>query len=112
MKSVWPPLQKVNPRLPAGGATQTSSVLRPVRIIPARPHWCTQAGGPGNIPACKEIKYEKVLWGMYCIGLLLSLASFTLVADTTWTGQISDSMCEASHAKMEASHPRRQVDRP
>jgi len=37
-------------------------------------------------------------------GLLLCLASFTSAADTTWTGRISDSMCGASHAKMEAAH--------
>lgn len=39
-----------------------------------------------------------------CIGLLLGLASFASAADTTWTGQISDSNCGASHAKMIASH--------
>jgi hypothetical protein len=37
-----------------------------------------------------------------CIGLLLVLASFASAADMTWAGQISDSMCGASHAKMTA----------
>jgi hypothetical protein len=39
-----------------------------------------------------------------CIGLLVGLTSLASAADKTWTGQISDSNCGASHAKMIASH--------
>ena len=39
------------------------------------------------------------------IGLLAGLACLALAADQTWTGQISDSMCGTSHAKMMAGHP-------
>ena len=47
---------------------------------------------------------NSVLRSLCCIGLLLGLASFASAADTTWTGQISDSMCGTSHAKMIAGH--------
>ena len=40
-----------------------------------------------------------------CVGLLIGLLSFASAADQTWTGQISDSMCGASHQHMTASHP-------
>jgi hypothetical protein len=43
--------------------------------------------------------------GLCCIGLLLCVASFTSAAEMTWTGQISDSMCGGSHAKMMGAHP-------
>jgi hypothetical protein len=43
---------------------------------------------------------------LLCFGsLVVALATFASSADQTWTGQISDSMCGASHAKMIASHP-------
>jgi len=38
------------------------------------------------------------------MGLSAGLAGFALAADQTWTGQISDSMCGASHQQMTASH--------
>ena len=41
---------------------------------------------------------------LLCVGLLLCVASFTSAGEMTWTGQISDSMCGGSHAKMMASH--------
>jgi len=48
----------------------------------------------------------KRIYAALCFaGLLLCLASFTLAADKTWTGQISDSMCGGSHSKMMAAHP-------
>ena len=40
-----------------------------------------------------------------CVGLILCLASFTSAAEMTWRGQISDSMCGGSHAKMMGAHP-------
>lgn len=36
--------------------------------------------------------------------LLLGLTSLASTADKTWTGQISDSMCGASHDKMITEH--------
>ena len=36
--------------------------------------------------------------------LLVGLATLATSADQTWTGQISDSMCGASHAKMTSAH--------
>ena len=47
---------------------------------------------------------KQVLRSLYCLGLLAGLASFASAADKTWTGQISDSMCGASHAKMTSAH--------
>lgn len=41
-------------------------------------------------------------WGFW-LGMLAAV--FVLAADQTWTGQISDSACGASHAKMTAGHP-------
>ena len=38
------------------------------------------------------------------LGMCAGLAGFSLAADQTWTGKISDSMCGASHAKMIAAH--------
>jgi len=48
---------------------------------------------------------KHVLRSLSCLGLLMGLASFASAADQTWTGQISDSMCGASHAKMTGAHP-------
>ena len=48
---------------------------------------------------------KKVLTSLCCLGLFVALASFASAADKTWTGQISDSMCGASHAKMTSAHP-------
>jgi hypothetical protein len=47
---------------------------------------------------------KQVLRSLWCLGLLVGLASFASAADKTWTGQISDSMCGASHQKMTAGH--------
>lgn len=47
---------------------------------------------------------NRVLRSVCCVCLLLGFASFASAADMTWTGQISDSMCGASHAKMIAAH--------
>ena len=47
----------------------------------------------------------KIIFRSLCsIGLLAGLACVALAADQTWTGQISDSMCGTSHAKMMAGH--------
>jgi hypothetical protein len=43
-----------------------------------------------------------VLRSFTYLALMVGLASFASAA--TWTGQISDSMCGASHAKMTAAH--------
>ena len=48
---------------------------------------------------------KSIYRSLSCVGLLLCLASFTSAADMTWTGQISDSMCGGSHAKMMGAHP-------
>jgi hypothetical protein len=48
---------------------------------------------------------KHVLRSLGCLGLFVGLSSFASAADKTWTGQISDSMCGASHAKMIAGHP-------
>ncbi len=47
---------------------------------------------------------KSVVRALFCIGLLVGLTSLASAADQTWTGQISDSMCGASHAKMIAAH--------
>ena len=47
---------------------------------------------------------KQVLRSFCCLGLLMGLASFASAADQTWTGQISDSMCGTSHAKMTSAH--------
>src|SRR5450755_320271 len=48
------------------------------------------------------MKLSKVLC---CSSLLLAgLAALASGADKTWTGQISDSMCGASHQKMTSAH--------
>ena len=47
---------------------------------------------------------KRVFQGLCCLGLLIGLSSFAFAADQTWTGQISDSMCGVSHAKMTATH--------
>ena len=47
----------------------------------------------------------KLLFKILCAPVLLAgLAVVSSAADETWTGQISDSMCGASHASMTASH--------
>ena len=38
------------------------------------------------------------------LGVAILSASSSLAADQTWTGNISDSMCGAMHAKMSAEH--------
>ena len=49
---------------------------------------------------------KKFLTDICSVGLLLGgLACLASAADQTWTGQVSDSMCGASHAKMIAGHP-------
>jgi len=45
---------------------------------------------------------KKVLRSLCGLSLLAGLASFASAA--TWTGQISDSMCGTSHAKMTSAH--------
>ena len=47
---------------------------------------------------------KQVLRSLCCLGLLVGLASFASAASKTWTGQISDSLCGASHAKMTSAH--------
>ncbi len=47
---------------------------------------------------------KKVLKSLCCLGLLTAFASFAAAADGTWMGQISDSNCGASHAKMTSAH--------
>jgi hypothetical protein len=43
---------------------------------------------------------------MLCVSFLATIAcAVALAADQTWVGQISDSMCGASHAKMTGAHP-------
>jgi hypothetical protein len=47
----------------------------------------------------------KKLSKSFCgVALLAGLATFASSADKTWTGQISDSMCGASHMKMTSAH--------
>ena len=47
----------------------------------------------------------KKLLNSFCgVALLAGLATFAPAADKTWTGQISDSMCGASHVKMTSAH--------
>jgi hypothetical protein len=48
---------------------------------------------------------KRIVQSLCCIGLLLASISLLSAADKTWTGQISDSMCGASHAAMIAAHP-------
>jgi len=47
---------------------------------------------------------KKMLKSLCCLGLLAAFASLATAADATWTGQISDSMCGTSHAKMTSTH--------
>jgi hypothetical protein len=55
-------------------------------------------------PIKRRATMNSVFRSLCCIGLLLGLASLASAADTTSTGQISDSMCGTSHAKMIAGH--------
>jgi hypothetical protein len=48
---------------------------------------------------------KNIYRSLCCVGLLLCVASFVSAADSTLKGQISDSMCGGSHAKMMAAHP-------
>jgi hypothetical protein len=48
---------------------------------------------------------KNIFKGLSILGLFAGLASFAFAADQTLTGQISDSMCGASHAGMTGSHP-------
>lgn len=48
---------------------------------------------------------KDVLKHLMWVGLFVAMTSFAFAADKTWTGQISDSMCGASHAKSIAAHP-------
>jgi hypothetical protein len=48
------------------------------------------------------VKY--LLKSLCCVAVATGLAGFATAANQTWTGQISDSMCGASHAKMIAMH--------
>jgi hypothetical protein len=52
-----------------------------------------------------ETTVKKLLTSICSVGLLAGLACLASAADQTWTGQISDSICGASHAKMIAGHP-------
>ena len=47
---------------------------------------------------------KKVLKSLCCLGLLAGLSSFASAATMTKMGQISDSNCGASHAKMTSGH--------
>ena len=47
---------------------------------------------------------KTILQSLGCLTLLVGLTSLASAADKTWTGQVSDSMCGASHAKMIAGH--------
>ncbi|MDP9115248.1 MAG: hypothetical protein M3O20_16400 [Acidobacteriota bacterium] len=47
---------------------------------------------------------KKILKNLCGLGFLAAFASFAAAADGTWTGQISDSMCGPSHAKMTSAH--------
>lgn len=48
---------------------------------------------------------KTLLRSICSVGLLAGLACLASAAGQTWTGQISDSLCGASHAKMIAGHP-------
>ena len=48
---------------------------------------------------------NRFLTTLCCACLLAGLATLASAADQTWVGQISDSMCGASHAGMTAGHP-------
>ena len=48
---------------------------------------------------------KNIFRSLSCLGLFVGLACFAFAADQTWNGQISDSMCGASHAGMTSSHP-------
>ncbi len=47
---------------------------------------------------------KSALRRLFCTGLIVGLPVLAQAAEQTWTGQISDSMCGASHAKMIAQH--------
>ena len=48
---------------------------------------------------------KRLLMSLWSIALMAGLAGFAFAADQTWTGQVSDSMCGASHVKMITGHP-------
>ncbi len=47
---------------------------------------------------------KKLLKSLCGVVLLAGLATLASAADKVWTGQISDSMCGASHMKMTSAH--------
>jgi hypothetical protein len=59
---------------------------------------------PRDCPVKRRETVKGAFRSLCCIGLLLGLCSIASAADATWTGQISDSMCGVSHAKMIAGH--------
>ena len=48
---------------------------------------------------------KNILKSLSYLGLFTGLACFAFAADQSLVGQISDSMCGASHAGMTSSHP-------
>lgn len=46
----------------------------------------------------------KILKVVFYVSVLAGLSTWATSAGQTWTGQISDSMCGASHAKMTSAH--------
>jgi hypothetical protein len=48
---------------------------------------------------------KNIFKSLSILGLFAGLASFAFAADQSLVGQISDSMCGASHAGMTSSHP-------
>src|ERR1700680_782622 len=47
---------------------------------------------------------KNLLMSLLFAGIMVGAAGLALGADQTWTGQISDSMCGGSHAKMMEMH--------
>jgi hypothetical protein len=47
---------------------------------------------------------KNILTNICRLGLLVGLACLASAADQMWTGQVSDTVCGASHAKMIAGH--------
>ena len=48
---------------------------------------------------------KNLLKGLLFTSIMIGVAGLAVGADQTWTGQISDSMFGASHAKMTGAHP-------
>src|SRR5580700_8486084 len=79
--------------------------------MPEKTGRCILAGASRNSSAApwgdlnrRANMKKSVVNALCCIGLLVGLTSLASAADKAWTGQISDSNCGASHAKMIASH--------